>query len=705
MESEGKSAFSQIPPNVRGHCVLLFYAAVYQLIYYLRCQAISSGKTFDDVLKDFSFLGGYFAEMRECLPEDVNWGDSLCRIRNQIEEWQKSASPLLPLLQMRSAVNVGYEAMLAFVFVGGAEEEGQFASLFATLQPQQERRPSLGLIHRVFKSETCPDPWSLFRPLLDGGFLQVVNSDAPRSDWVLRIPSVLWNVVRGDTLTSILPGARYHPVTSLEASSALVVDTALRGRITELESLLVSRRTRSVVIRGLPGTDRLGVGGSLAHALGRGMIEIECPATTSPSDERWRLLGPLCTLAHCMPVFSIDVGPGEKFDIPVLNGYTGPCCVLLGKDGGVAGSPAEHAITLQLEIESPAERFTLWKRALNGQSPPNLEEIAASFCLPARYIRQCAELASEYAALDGRIAITPADIQHAARTLNRQLLDTLATRIESPASWSHLVVRPATSQELLLLERRCRHRESLLAAFDGNMPGGLNRGVRILFEGPSGTGKTLAARVLATELGLDLYRVDLAAVVNKYVGESEKNLSRLFARAEDLNVVLLLDEGDALMARRTEVKSANDRYANLETNYLLQRLENYTGVVIVTTNAGHNIDSSFRRRFDCVIKFRLPDAAERWRLWQIHLPPDHRIPEATLEEIAVRYPLTGGQIRNIMLHAALLGISRDDSLRPEDLHEAIQVEHRKAGASFTGQPAIGTPRNAESLTAFLGGLS
>jgi SpoVK/Ycf46/Vps4 family AAA+-type ATPase len=297
-------------------------------------------------------------------------------------------------------------------------------------------------------------------------------------------------------------------------------------------------------------------------------------------------------------------------------------------------------------------------------------------------------------------------VRQAARAINRQVLDTLATRIDGPASWSHLIVRDATFGELQVLEGRCRHRERLASAFDGTIPGGMNRGVRALFEGPSGTGKTLAARVIANELALDLYRVDLAAVVNKYIGETEKNLSRVLSRAEDLNVVLLLDEGDALMTRRTDVKSSNDRYANLETNYLLQRLESYTGIVIVTTNAGQSIDPAFRRRMDSAVKFHLPDAAERWHLWQAHLPPDHDVSAPALEEVSVLYQFTGGQIRNIGIRALQLAMSRgSEVLRAGDLTEAIQAEHRKAGASFIQRGERPPARNGRSLDAFLGGLS
>ena len=279
--------------------------------------------------------------------------------------------------------------------------------------------------------------------------------------------------------------------------------------------------------------------------------------------------------------------------------------------------------------------------------------------------------------------MTTADAQLACRSLNRQKLDTLAQRLEVNGVWSDLVVDEVTTAELYDLERRCRLRERLISHVGEGFRNSVNRGVRALFNGPSGTGKTLAAKILAAVLQTDVYRVDLASVVNKYIGETEKNLSQLLARAEELDVILLIDEGDALMTNRTDVKSANDRYANLETNYLLQRLESYEGVVIVTTNAGNRIDQAFQRRFDMTISFQPPDAHERLAIWQRHLSDTHRVGPACLQEVAAQCALTGGQIRNAVLYATLLAV--DDggagAVGDEEIEAAVRREYLKAGAS------------------------
>jgi SpoVK/Ycf46/Vps4 family AAA+-type ATPase len=195
---------------------------------------------------------------------------------------------------------------------------------------------------------------------------------------------------------------------------------------------------------------------------------------------------------------------------------------------------------------------------------------------------------------------------------------------------------------------------------------------------------------------MDLYRLDLSTVVNKYIGETEKNLNRIFALAEELDVILLLDEGDALLTQRTDVGNANDRYANLETNYLLQRLESFEGILVVTTNAGDRIDGAFQRRMDVSINFTPPDSTERWAIWQLHLPLSHRIEGRLLDEAARRCELTGGQIRNAVLHASSLALADDSPVTSEHFEAAVRREYRKAGAVCPLQ----TRRDANVVAAF-----
>jgi SpoVK/Ycf46/Vps4 family AAA+-type ATPase len=179
--------------------------------------------------------------------------------------------------------------------------------------------------------------------------------------------------------------------------------------------------------------------------------------------------------------------------------------------------------------------------------------------------------------------------------------------------------------------------------------------------------------------------------VSKYIGETERNLERVFAASETLDVVLLLDEGDALLGNRTDVSTATDRYANLETNYLLQRLEAYDGVLIVTTNAADRIDRAFARRMDVTIDFALPDADTRFDLWQSHLPASHALSVRRLDEVALRCALSGGQIRNVALHASSLALERCVPLGDESLVAALRREYRNAGQGCPSLTEPGTP--------------
>jgi SpoVK/Ycf46/Vps4 family AAA+-type ATPase len=202
-----------------------------------------------------------------------------------------------------------------------------------------------------------------------------------------------------------------------------------------------------------------------------------------------------------------------------------------------------------------------------------------------------------------------------------------------------------------------------------------------MLSGPSGTGKTLTARALGARLDLDVYRADLAALVDKYIGETERRLDELFSRAEELDVVLLIDEGDALMTRRTDVRSSNDRYANLETDYLLQRLETFEGIVLITTNAPHLVDTAFQRRLDVTIPFDLPGPSERLRIWRQHLPAEHAVTDAALAHVATACRLTGGQIRNAAVHAALLALDGERPVDDAALTAAVERELTTAGRS------------------------
>lgn len=430
-------------------------------------------------------------------------------------------------------------------------------------------------------------------------------------------------------------------------------------------------------LRGLPGSGRRTLAAALARQQGQGLIEVVDPAHLAT-------LGAAAALMGAMPLVSFEPMPGERLNWQPPAGCTGLVVARLPQHGGLAVTD-RPVHTLELDPPDLGERRLHWRLALSHapqapQSPDAIEPTDAllDLRLPRGTLHRLAR------SLPRSFLNSQADAVELHTAVVRQLdeagrfaLDGLAQRMPELHDDETLALPGHAQEEFDTLVARCRHRDRLASLLPSAF--GHSDGVKALFKGPSGTGKTLAARHLASALSRPLYRVDLAATVSKYIGETERNLERVFEAAESLDVVLLLDEGDALMAGRTQVGSATDRYANLETNYLLQRLERYRGVMVVTTNAADRIDAAFTRRMDATLDFPLPDALTRLALWQTHLGSLQHVSGETLERVALRCQLSGGQIRNAALHAALLAIERARAIGPGELQQALEREYRKAG--------------------------
>lgn len=259
-------------------------------------------------------------------------------------------------------------------------------------------------------------------------------------------------------------------------------------------------------------------------------------------------------------------------------------------------------------------------------------------------------------------------------------MDFPAQRIETGLTWEDLVLHPLTLRQLEEIKVWCRSGQRLL--HEWGMAGRLRPGYRALFHGPPGTGKTITAGLLGKATERPVFRIDLSMVVSKYIGETEKNLSRVFERAERRNWILFFDEADALFGKRTETRNAHDRYANQETAYLLQRIETFDGIAILASNMRQNLDEAFLRRFESVIYFPLPRPEERLQLWQRALPPLATLePGLELADFAQRYELSGGAIVNAVRYAALHAIENGGVLKRVDLVEGVERELRKEGKS------------------------
>ena len=341
----------------------------------------------------------------------------------------------------------------------------------------------------------------------------------------------------------------------------------------------------------------------------------------------------------------------------------------------------EAALLLDAPVPSIDERHQLWLGSLNGDRPVEFDPavVTLAFRLAPDQIVRAAQSARRATVAASR-QMTVADISSGARAQNAAGLERLARRIEPVANWDDLVLPDNVEAQIHELTARARHRDKVIGEW--GMGGGNSRrlGITALFAGDSGTGKTMSAEVLAGDLGFDLYVIDLSTVVDKYIGETEKNLDRIFTEADRVNGVLLFDEADALFGKRSEVKDARDRYANVEVAYLLQRMESFAGLAILTTNLRANVDEAFIRRLDAIVDFALPEQEHRQLLWERNLPPG--VPKADdidLDFLARRFKLSGGDIRNICVAAAYLAAAGDTPIAMGDLIRATEREYQKLG--------------------------
>jgi SpoVK/Ycf46/Vps4 family AAA+-type ATPase len=264
----------------------------------------------------------------------------------------------------------------------------------------------------------------------------------------------------------------------------------------------------------------------------------------------------------------------------------------------------------------------------------------------------------------------------ACRTQARPRLDDLAQRIDSAATWEQLVLPTAQLELLHSITAHVRQRTRVYVEWGFDQLSSRGLGISALFAGASGTGKTMAAEVLAQELELDLYRIDLSAVVSKYIGETEKNLRRVFDAAEGGGAILLFDEADAMFGKRSEVQDSHDRYANIEVSYLLQRMEAYRGLAILTTNMRSSLDTAFLRRIRFIVNFPFPDVEQRGEIWRRIFPQQTPTQGLDVDKLA-RLAVTGGSIHNIAMHAAFLAADQDSPVRMQHLLLAARSEYAK----------------------------
>jgi len=527
--------------------------------------------------------------------------------------------------------------------------------------PLPDMHPTVGLV-AALHAATDPSGAQGLAALVDGravrsGLLQLSTQGRTLPDAVLSVPMAV--VLAANGAVGGWPGVSLHDV------RAEPLPPSMRAEAEQCAATLLAQMP-SLVVRGAHPNEARAAAMAIAQCLGKHVAFIE-GVVPPPGLVAWLLLH------DALPVFCAELSPGERQRLPRLDAYAGPLLVASGLDGAWSFD-GEASPVWRVPLPTAEERGTLW--SAGGVAPTLAAELGTLHRHGMQRIAQLCRAAELLRLKRGDTTMGREHIHQAARHA-RSELGTLAESLPDDVTDAAMVLPPVLRDELERVLKRCCLRDGLANGLGIASRTRYRSGVRALLVGPSGTGKTLAAGWIATRLSLPLYRVDLAAINSKYIGETEKNLAELFARAEHAEVVLLFDEADALFGKRTEVKDSNDRFANQQTNYLLQRIESYDGIVLLTSNSRSRFDSAFTRRLDAIVEFPSPGPDERRALWLAHLGDAHTLSAAELNCLAAGCDLAGGHIRNVVL-AARAG-SDGGPIRGAELGVALAAEYRKLG--------------------------
>ncbi len=606
-------------------------------------------------------------------------------------------SATTPIGALRAELGLSDRAIDVVMVIAAAALLGETARLFGILTNDAGRavvdellvQQVLGAHHLRHEVAAELDPRA---PLMRLGIVQTSTRRARPFAELSIDPVVL------DRLRAVVP--------DLGVATTIRSESGLSGSLPALDlppgvldeaCLALARpvaRGARIVVRGRIGCGRRTLLAALAQAAGRELAVIDALALPRTADAFVTELGHCLRRSHLaglvpcviqLDEVTFDDRAGRDIATEVLRLHPGPIALVAAPDGEVPFA-AGH-IAIEIPVLPETARRAVWERALleAGLVATEADAIAARYKVGPGVIR------SAVAAARRSLTDDTADPRVAIDAYIRQTRDArlgqYAKRVTRLASWSSIVLPPDILDSLRELIARVRHGKTVFETWGMQRAMSTSRGLTALFQGQPGTGKTLVAGLIARELGLDLYQVDLSKVMSKWIGETERNLSTIFDAAEDGQVVLLFDEADSLFAKRTEVRSSNDRYANLEVNYLLQRLDSFGGIAVLTTNIGRSIDQAFKRRMSFRLSFPFPDEDTREQLWRAHLPPELPITGTlALDVLARKYQLSGGYIRNACLRAAFLAAQESTSLHQRHLERAVTLEYAEMGLLSNSGP-------------------
>jgi ATP-dependent 26S proteasome regulatory subunit len=472
----------------------------------------------------------------------------------------------------------------------------------------------------------------------------------------------------------------------------IVVDAERREQLTGLlGQTSLFGATPLVVLSGATGSGRRTLIGAAARARGKSLLRVrtpDLPREPVAFEATVRAVLREATLLDALPVLLdvdrlVDAETGDRARERALEtalaSWRKPLAATARAHQAQPIKLGRGSIVVDVPPMSEASRAELWRREL-GSGDVDTVQLAARYAVtPGMLVHASRAAKAVAAARDGRV--TPGDVQLGLRGAMDEAVSSLGQRVTDAPKWEDLIGPKETMDALQELVARIKHRRRVFDewGFAEKFTKGL--GLSALFTGPPGTGKTMAATLVADKLALDIYQVDVSRIVSKFIGETEKNLAQVFDAAESGHAIILFDEADSLFAQRGEVKSSVDRYANLEVNYLLQRLERFTGITILTTNLASSIDPAFKRRMSFTVEFPMPETKEREKIWRTHLPTRAgvSVADADFRWLADRHEMSGGHIRNAVLRAAFLAASEERAITFEHLKRAGEIEAHAMG--------------------------
>ena len=590
------------------------------------------------------------------------------------------------------------------------EMDLRYEKLYAYLQDDvTKKRPSVGLVLNLLAPTTeggleARRYFSAEGSLFGNHLLTLFDDPAqPHPPLLARSLGVDPRIVRY-LLNSDVLDERIRPFATLidpgEAPTGSGIDETTRRRLVTLVRSTAPVRPVIVHLRGPYGVGRHRMATAVCRDVGLRVLSADAAQLTHDTENgpsvvdlvqrEARLQGAAVLWKNFDALLTEDRKPRLASFVEALKGR--PTLTFLAGEARWEPTEALRAtclVTLELKRPSWAERLALWSAVLDGHEVDpdvDLGTLTTTFRFTGGQIHDAAAMAATLAGLRGaeRARLSLADLYEACRFQSNQRLSALARKIVPRYRWDDIILPGDRVERLREICNHMKYRERVHSEWGFDRKLSLGKGLSVLFSGPSGTGKTMAAEIIASTLGLELYKIDLSVVVSKYIGDTEKNLSRIFTEAETSNAILFFDEADALFGKRSGVKDSHDRYANIEIGYLLQRMEEYDGVVILATNLRKNMDEAFVRRLQFTVEFPFPDEEDRRRIWRGVWPDDTpRDPALDIDFMARRFEIAGGSIRNIALAAAFLAADDGNVVTMSHLMHATKREFQKMGKVVT----------------------